>query len=265
LDDVPPRPPAAKRKAILNIECHPSPALVAQRAADIVGRLLAEKPQAILLLPAGGTPRPLYAELIRRQAAGKVDLSQAHFFQLDELVGVSKKDPRSFHAFLHRELIGPLGNIGGRDGGRDHLLAGCTSDPEVTIADHAQRLDQLGGADLALLGIGRNGHVAFNEPGTKPTARSRRVELAAATIDGLRKSFAADELPVFGITLGLEEICACAQMVLLATGPSQADILSALGRDEASRACPASLLKDRGAFLVLADKDAAERLDALEI
>jgi len=263
LDDVPP----CAGRASLNIECHPSPTEVARRAADILGRVLAAKPEAVVLLPAGGTPVPLFRELVRRQAAGEVDLSRAHLFQLDELVGVSTEDPRSFHAFLRRELIEPLAQHCRREGARDHLLAGCVEDPEDAIVEHSRQLERLGGADLALLGIGCNGHVAFNEPGSQPAAQGRRVELAESTLVGLRKAFAPDELPTSGITLGLKEIGASKEIVLLATGAGKAAILSTLVQDDPSPACPASLLRERPTFLVLADEDARardEEVDALE-
>jgi glucosamine-6-phosphate deaminase len=249
----------------LNLECHPSPARVAQRAADIVAEVVADRPDACLLLPAGGTPVRLYAELVLRQASGKIDLSRAHFFQLDELVGVAREDPRSFNAFLRRELIGPLKNTCAREGDNDHLLEGDAPSPDQTIAEHARRLEDLGGSDLALLGIGRNGHVAFTEPGTKATEGSRRVELAAATVEGLKHSFAEGGVPTAGITLGLREIGASARIVLLATGSGKSAIVSRLVQDQPSAACPASLLSSRPGFLVLADEEAVSQLDTLEI
>ena len=124
----------------LNLERHSSSADVARRAADIVGEVVARKPAAVLLLPAGNTPLALYAELLRRQASGTLDLAQAHFFQLDELIGVGVDDERSFHHFLRTELITPLP----RDGRHDHLLDGTAPEPAKEIENHAARLNALG-------------------------------------------------------------------------------------------------------------------------
>ena len=243
----------------MHLERYSNPEEVARRAADIVAEQVEREPEAVLLLPAGRTPRALYAELLRRQAGGSIDLRQAHFFQLDELVGVPVDDERSFHRFLRRELIDPLG----RDGRRDHLLAGTAADPAAEIAAHAARLHDLGGADLALLGIGGNGHVAFNEPGTKPEDGSRVVELAEPTVAGLRASFPPEAIPTRGITIGLKEIRDSRRVVLMATGPSKSAILGSLVGSEPSFACPASLLLDHADFHVLADEDAARQVDVL--
>ena len=106
---------------------------VARAVADRVAALLAEKPDAALVLPAGATPRPLYAELVRRVAAGALDLGRAHLFQLDEYVGPGADDPRSFHAFLRHELLDHITRVPGRD----HLLDGAAADPKLEIAAHA--------------------------------------------------------------------------------------------------------------------------------
>jgi glucosamine-6-phosphate deaminase len=226
---------------------------VARRAADVVQALIARKPDAVILVPAGRTPVPLYRELVRRVRAGTLDLGRAHFFQLDELEGVDVGDARGFQAFLRRELLEPAGV----DDEHAHLLDGRAG--AAGIERHARELTALG-ADLALLGIGRNGHVAFNEPGTPADAGGRVVELASATRTGLTHVFPADEVPRRGLTLGLREIRSAGTIALIATGASKAEILARLAgcaQGEATPDLPASLLVDHADFRVLADADAA--------
>lgn len=229
---------------------------VAARGADLVGELVARKPDAVLALPAGGTPVPLYAELARRQRAGKLDLRRTHLFQLDELVGVPPGDERSFHRFLKRHVVDSLGAAG-----RSHLLDGDAPDPESEIARHARSLAELGGADLVLLGLGRNGHVAFNEPGSAAGDGARVVDLCPTTRSALAPRFRADGPPRRGMTLGLAEIGAGKRIALLVTGGSKAEVLCALVRDAPSPERPATLLAGHRDFLVLADAEACRLLD----
>lgn len=229
------------------------PQAVAARAADRVAETLRARPGAVLLLPAGATPVPLYAELVRRARAGTLDLSRAHLFQLDELLGVAPADPRSFQAFLRQHLVGPLDLAP-----RFHGLDGTARDPEREIERHRRALAERGAPDLALLGLGRNGHVAFNEPGSAPTDAARVVVLGATTREGLQHVF-SDGCPERGSTLGLAEILASEEIVMLVTGAAKAEMLSRLLAGEPSRERPATLLGRHRRFLVLADEAAARR------
>jgi len=229
---------------------------VAERAADCVAETLRAKPEAVLLVPAGATPVPLYAELVRRAHARTLDLSRAHLFQLDELCGVAADDARGFQAFLQTHLVGPLAL-----GARLHALDGRARDPAAEIERHRRALEALGGGDLALLGLGRNGHAAFNEPGSTLAERARVVTLGATTLEGLRTQFASD-CPRLGLTLGLAEIHACARVVLLVTGAAKAEMLARVVNGPAASSCPATLLASHARFLVLADEAAARHLPA---
>ena len=230
---------------------------VALACADAVSVVVGRRAEAVLILPAGNTPRPLLAELVRRHRKGTLDLSQTHIVQLDELVGVPGQDPRSFQAFLKEHLLDPLG----RDGSRDHLLDGAAPDPRSEIERHAAELERLGPVDLAVLGLGLNGHVAFNEPGTPESEGARLLSLAAMTQAGLKPVFAPEERPTEGITLGLAQLRAARSIRLLVTGASKASILAQLLGEERSRTLPASLLAPHPDFEVYADRAALPNAD----
>jgi glucosamine-6-phosphate deaminase len=234
----------------MHIERFPDAQAVATRAADLVAEVLRAQPAATLLLPAGATPVPLYVELVRRAKAGALDLSRAELFQLDELLGVPRTDPRSFQAFFRQHLIGPLDLEA-----RFHGLDGAAPDPSVEIERHRQTLADCGPADLVLLGLGRNGHVAFNEPGATLTDAARLVTLAPSTLEGLRHAFPND-CPTRGLTLGLREIAAGREVVMLVTGASKRERLSELAAGRVRRENPASLLAGHARFHVLADRAA---------
>jgi glucosamine-6-phosphate deaminase len=225
---------------------------VASRAADMVAETLRETPEAVLLLPAGATPIPLYGELVVRQRAGRIDLSRTRMFQLDELLGVAPNDPRSFQAFFHAHLLGPLAC-----GATFFGLDGSAADPRAEIARHRAALSGVGPADLVLLGLGRNGHVAFNEPGSTLDDAARVVELNATTRAGLHGAF-PNACPERGLTLGLAEIHAGRRIAMLVTGQAKAEILQEVLAGRPDRERPATLLAAHGRFLVLADEAAAE-------
>lgn len=224
---------------------------VAVRCAELVAEVLRAKPEAVLLLPAGATPVPLYAELVRRGRARTLDLARARLFQLDELCGVAADDARGFQAFLRRHLVAPLGLEPGF-----HALDGRAREPAREIERHRRALAALGTPDLVLLGLGRNGHVAFNEPGSPPGCAARVVELGAETQRGLAPAF-PDGCPTHGLTLGLAEIAAGRRIVMLVTGAAKAAILARVRSGPPTSACPATLLAGHAQVLVLADEAAA--------
>ena len=193
------------------------------------------------------------AELVRRGRSGELDLSRAHLFQLDELLGVGPDDARGFHGFFLEHLVRPLGL-----GRRFHALDGRARDPAREIERHAGALAELGPADLVVLGLGQNGHVAFNEPGSGLDDPARVVALGARTLEGLRHQFANDGCPTAGLTLGLREIAAGKRVVMLVTGAAKGEMLKSVLRGEENREHPATLLARHPRFVVLAD-EAAQR------
>jgi len=231
----------------------PTAAAVASAATDLLAATLVRRPDAAIILPAGRTPLLLYGEMLRRARAGTLGLDRCRFFQLDEYVGCGPDDPRSFAALLRRELLEPLR----RAPGRDALIDGAASDPAGEIARHAQALAAAGGAELAFLGIGRNGHVAFNEPGTRRRDGAREVALADETRAGAAAEFAPAPPPTRGITLGLAEIGAARRLGLLATGAGKQAIVAALLTGDPTPERPASLLLDHPDFTLFIDSAAA--------
>ena len=225
---------------------------VARVAADYLSDQVRAQADLTVLLPAGRTPVPLYAEIQKRVRAGTLSLTRAHFFQLDEYVGVSPEDPRSFHAFLRHHLLDPLEVAASRT----HLIDGAAEDPDLEIRRHAAALEALGGACFSLLGVGANGHVAFNEPGSTAESTARRVPLAEMTLQGVRREFTDRAPPREGLTLGMTEIAHASTVVLLATGPSKAAIVQLLAEKARKANVPVSLLCQHPGFLVLVDASA---------
>ena len=239
----------------MRFESFESEAEVAAAAAELLASTVRARPDALVIVPAGRTPLLLYAEILRRARAGQLDVTRARFVQLDEYVGCGPRDPRSFRSLLRRHLLEPLG----RGQEQDLLIDGTASDARAEIERHGARLLQEGGADLCFLGLGRNGHVAFNEPGTERDQRAHEVALAPQTRAAVAADFVRGRAPERGITLGLHEIRASRRVVLLVTGKSKGAILAALFDEPPSAARPASLLLDQPDLVILADRAAAGR------
>lgn len=236
----------------MELERLPDAAAVAARAADLVADALRAKPDACVCLPAGATPRPLYRELVERALRGDLDLRHARLFQLDELVGVPADDPRGFQRMLRDALVGPLGLEAGF-----HALDGGAADPAAEIERHRRALEAAGAPDLVLLGLGKNGHIAFNEPGSAAADAARVVTLGAETLAGLRQGF-GNACPRDGITLGVRELASGKRVVMLVTGAGKRDVLARLLAGTArGDELPAALLARHPRFVVLADAAAA--------
>ncbi len=231
------------------------PVELGRLAADVVAETLTGRPDAVLGLPTGSTPVPLYAELGRRGALGQINLSRAVAFALDEWLGVAPDHPATNAGFLRRHLSFPLAAL--------YLMRSDAVDPAAECGAFASRLAEAGGLDLAVLGIGINGHLAFNEPGSAFDSRCRWVELTETTRCAHQGEFGGLPLtPGRGLTLGLGEIMEARQALLLASGPAKAPVLARALHGAITEDLPASVLQRHPSLIVIADRAAAAELAA---
>ena len=219
---------------------------VAHTAAEVIANRLRARPRLRLLLSGNRTPLGMYAALRAHARCGELASAEATVLQLDEYVGIGPDDERSRAAALAHELRGiALGELHRLDGTADDLVAEC--------ARHQALLDEAP-LDLAVLGLGEDGHVAFDEPGSRLDEPTRAVRLTAAT--------RADEggAPEHALTVGLGSLLAARELLLVATGASRAPVLRAALIDPPSAAVPASLLRAHPRLTVLCDLSAARDL-----
>lgn len=209
----------------------------------------------VLGVATGSSPLPLYRELARRPPRR---IAEVEFFALDEYVGLPATHPQSYRSFLERELMRPLG----LDGSRLHVLDGMATDVEREAADFERAMAAAGGVDLQILGIGSNGHIGFNEPGSSPLSRTRMAELTPTTRADNARFFAGtgDEVPTHCLTQGLATILEARRILLVATGRQKAEAIARTIDGPPDVAVPASLLRDHPDATLLIDSEAASML-----
>lgn len=231
---------------------------LARLAADAVQRLLAARPQAVLGLATGSSPLAVYDELARRHAEEGLSFARARAFMLDEYVGLPADHPERYRTVIERELVARVdldpALVLGPDGLADDLAAACAG-YERAIAD-------AGGVDLQLLGIGTDGHVAFNEPGSSLASRTRIKTLTRQTREDNARFFGGDvdAVPTHCLTQGLATILSARHLVLLAQGRGKAEAVHQLVEGPVSALWPATVLQMHAHVTVLVDEAAASRL-----
>ncbi|MBT1004176.1 glucosamine-6-phosphate deaminase [Paenarthrobacter sp. DKR-5] len=229
--------------------------LGAQAAALITARVQ-DKPNLVLGVATGSSPMPVYARLAAERSA---DFSSVSCFALDEYVGLAPADPNSYAAFVRRLVTEPLG-IGSAN---THLPDGAAPDVAAACAGYEARIKDAGGIDLQILGIGRNGHLAFNEPSSPLDSRTRVVELTEDTRTANARFFRAPEdVPRQAITQGLGTIREARELLLVASGRAKAAALRQALSGPVDASCPASLVQLHPRVTVIADQAAASHLDA---
>ena len=230
------------------------PAEAARAVARVISRRLAAHPASVLGLPTGRTSAPVYEALVRQRP----DFSRAHTFNLDEFVGLPPRDPRSFRTFMHEQLFGRV-NI---PAGHAHVLDGAATDLDAECARFERAITAAGGIDLLILGIGVNGHVGFNEPGTSLFARTHRARLAAGTRRANAAPFGGRtvNVPREALTMGMGTILAARSIVLIATGRSKAAAIERMLAGRITPALPASFLQLHHDVVLVLDRAAASRL-----
>lgn len=236
-------------------------AAVAAYGANIFAKQLNKKPSSVLGLATGSTPVALYQELIKKNNAGDISFSQATTFNLDEYLGLTGDHPQSYRYFMNEQLF----NHVDIDKANTHVPSGDAVNPIAACKEYEEKISAAGGVDVQLLGIGRNGHIGFNEPSSGLTSRTRVKTLTKATIDDNARFFAADEYqPHLSITMGIGTILEAKKVVLLATGESKADAVHAMVEGPLMAKCPASALQLHQDAVIIIDKAAASKLDDLE-
>src|SRR3981189_1885267 len=229
-------------------------------AADAIGALLERKPAAVLGLATGSSPIAIYDELVARCDAGLVSFRQARGFTLDEYVGLPADHPPRHRnvidaAFVSRVDFAP-GAVKGPDGLAADIPAAC--------AAYENAIREAGGVDLQILGIGTDGHLAFNEPGSSLASRTRIKTLTTQTRkDNARFFGSPDEGPTHELTQGIGTILQARHLLLIVTGESKAGAVAAAVEGPVSASCPASALQLHPHVTVLLDQAAASRLDRL--
>jgi glucosamine-6-phosphate deaminase len=226
-----------------------------EHVAGLLADRLAARPSLVVCLPTGSTPLPAYAALPGVLARRGVDASAATVVLLDEYLGLPAGHVARCDATLRRRLLDGLA-AGGV--GRPRLLAFDVDEapPDVACARLDAAIETVGGLDLVVLGLGANGHVGMNEPGTSADAPTRMVELAPSTREA-SIAYGATEPPTHGVTLGMATILAAREVWLLASGAHKAAILAATLDGPVTTAVPASLLRDHPGLRVIADDTAA--------
>lgn len=233
---------------------------LSRAAAQQIVDVIKNKPTALLCLAAGDTPRRAYSLIAETAARENTDLSKCSFVSLDEWVGIPPSNEGSCQYFLRHVLFEPLGIRQTRF----HLFNALTNDPEAECRKMDNYIKEKEGIDLMVVGIGRNGHIGFNEPGTDPANYSHVVELDETTRSVGQKYFRQTTTLSYGITLGLQHLLESRKAILIANGVHKADIIRRTLEDEISSTVPATIIRKHPNATVIIDREAASVLKQLQ-
>jgi glucosamine-6-phosphate deaminase len=227
-------------------------AALSRAGADCVAAVVQAKPAAALLLATGDTPMGLYAELAKRRRQGALDTSRLRVFQLDAYLGLAPDDRRSLYGWLKRSFLDPLGIAPERV----TRLPGDAPDPAAAAEAFDRALAAAGGIDLAVLGLGPNGHLGFNEPPGAAASPTRVVDLTEASLESNARYWGGrSQVPRQALTAGLAAILAARQIVLVVAGAHKHAVLRQAVEGPVTPDVPASFLQQAPAT-VIADRAA---------
>lgn len=226
---------------------------LSEQAAKIVSSQLIVKPNSILGLATGSTPIGLYRNLIEMNKNGEIDFSKVKTFNLDEYYPIKKSNDQSYDYFMNEQLFSQI-NI---DKKNVNIPNGEASDAAAECERYENLLDEIGGVDLQILGIGQNGHIAFNEPDESLIAVTHLTELTQNTIEANARFFASeDEVPRKALTMGMGSILKAKKIVILANGANKSKAVAELMDDKISTSNPATMLKVHADVTLICDKEA---------
>lgn len=216
-----------------------------------------QKPNSVLGLATGSTPLKPYGQMIDLYKKGVVDFSKVTTFNLDEYVNLDINDKNSYHSFMHENLFNhiniPKENI--------NFLNGNSEDLETECENYEEKIKKAGGIDIQLLGIGSNGHIAFNEPSDCFQRWSHVVKLKESTVNDNSRFFKSiDEVPTQAVTMGIGSIMQAKKILIIAIGENKAKAIKQLINGNVTPQCPASVLQFHTDVTLMLDKGASSLL-----
>lgn len=227
---------------------------VSKEAAGIVADVVKKNPEAVLGLATGSTPVGTYKELIRMHKEDGLDFSNITSFNLDEYVGLDEKHPNSYRYFMDTELFNHI-NIKKEN---THVPNGMAKDLDEYCKQYDKSIEVAGGVDIQILGIGPNGHIAFNEPDKELSFNTFIVKLTDSTIEANKRFFdTIDDVPKTAMTMGIGTIMKAKKIILLATGKSKKDAIRYIVEEgKLNTEVPASLLLLHPDVTIIVDEEA---------
>ena len=240
----------------MRVRIFPDYEAMSAAAADAIAQRLEEEPSTVLMLPTGITPLGMYRRLVEMHHTGGLTFAGATFFNLDEYLGLPPDHAASYHVYMKENFYGLID----ADPARIFVPEGTAADPQAECERYEEAIEEAGGIDVCVLGIGRNGHIGFNEPGAPFDSRTRVVRLSESTRKVNASDFEADRAPVRAITVGMATIFASRAVVLLASGTNKAGAVAAAVEGAVSESMPASMLRNHPNASLFLDEDAASDL-----
>ncbi|MFH1801864.1 MAG: glucosamine-6-phosphate deaminase [archaeon] len=233
-----------------------NPQEIPEYVVNIITEGLKKKKNLTMALPTGKTIIPTYKELSKNHKKDKLDFSKTHIFDLDEYVGLKPEHKKSFKYFMDKNLFTKINvkeeNI--------HYLSGSALNIGKECEQYEEKIKKTGGFDLTILGLGVNGHIAFNEPGSPFDSRTREIVLAHETVRSNFGLFSILRAPKRALTVGIATILKSKKIILIATGGHKTKAVKAMLESPISTDCPASSLRKHKDVTVLLDKKAASLL-----
>lgn len=230
---------------------------MSKKAANIIVSQVTLNPESVLGLATGSTPIKTYEYIREKYEGNEVDFEKTVTFNLDEYIGLSQEDPQSYRNFMDQHLFKHI-NIKEEN---IYIPNGLAEDIQLECINYEEEIRKHGGIDLQLLGIGRNGHIGFNEPNVSFEARTHKVSLDEDTIHANARFFdSADEVPTAAISMGIKTIMMSKKILLLASGKNKAEAINALVNGPITPKLPASILQLHQDVTIILDEGAASLL-----
>ena len=226
---------------------------MSRAAADIFGEVIKENPTCVLGLATGDTPIGLYDCLIDDYKTGKLDFAGVRTVNLDEYYPISPDNDQSYRYFMNEKLFDSI-NI---DKKNTMVPDGLAKDADKFCREYEEMIDSLGGIDIQVLGVGRNGHVGFNEPESSLYPYTHLTDLTANTIEANSRFFASEaDVPKQALTMGMSSIFKARKIVVMASGKGKAEAVKTMLGGRITTSCPATLLALHNDVVLICDKDA---------
>jgi glucosamine-6-phosphate deaminase len=226
---------------------------MSREAADIVAQVMKNDPKCVLGLATGDTPIGMYECLVKMYEAGEIDFSQVNSVNLDEYYPITPDNDQSYRYFMNKHLFDKV-NIN-KD--NTNLPDGQAKDTDAFCREYENTINELGGIDVQVLGIGRNGHIGFNEPGNELKPYTHLTGLTESTIEANSRFFESEaDVPKHALTMGIRSIFKARHIVILASGVEKAQAVKAMLSGNISTLCPASLLCLHPSVTLICDKAA---------